>query len=171
MIHTIQGLYREHKKIAKIILAVLVLLVAVKYLYNCVGTEVCGTPVLDRLVREEVVLPFPQKVLTVEVVNTRESRELGLSNRKGISGNDGMLFTFPFPGRYTFWMKDMLFPIDMIWINKEGVVVHIVSNAKPEDYPATYSNNVEALYVLEIGAGKAVEYGIYLGTKVHMPFK
>jgi uncharacterized membrane protein (UPF0127 family) len=136
------------------------------YGYKCTSTKVCQTFFLESVVRHDEQIKLPNGTVSVEVVDTTASREQGLSGRKGLGSNEGMLFAFDLPGRYGFWMKDMLFPIDMIWFNENGVVVNVVENVKPEDFPATYINQAPASYVLEIGANKAREYGVFLGSKV-----
>lgn len=133
---------------------------------NCFSTKVCRVHFLETLVRKSVKITLPNGSLKAEVADTSASREEGLSGRSGLRDGHGMLFVFDLPGRYGFWMKDMSFPIDMVWINENGVVVNVVENAKPEDYPMTYINQAGASYVLEIGANKAREYGIYLGSKI-----
>ena len=163
-------MYKPSRKEKKILIGVgvgIALLLVVPWAYRCVTKEVCTSPIFERIVRDNVDIKLPDgKIIKAEVVKTSFAREQGLSGRKGLGENKGMLFEFPLPGRFGFWMKDMLFSIDIIWINKDGVVVNIVEYAKPEDYPATYVNQAPASYVLEIEAGKAGEYGIHLGTKL-----
>lgn len=154
------------KKTALGLVAVFLVILISAYLYRCNTTEVCGIPFVERLVRKEFTIKLPEGVVYAEVAETREAREQGLSFRKHIGTDRGMLFVFGISGRYGFWMKDMLMPIDMIWINDKGVVVKIVENAKPEDYPATYINDAPASYVLELASGQAKAKGLYLGTKV-----
>lgn len=133
---------------------------------NCFFTKVCGVTFIEIMVRKSVEITLPNGSIKAEVADTSASREEGLSGRSGLRNGHGMLFVFDFPGRYGFWMKDMSFPIDMIWINENGVVVNVVENAKPEDYPMNYINQAPASYVLELEANKAREYGVYLGSKV-----
>ena len=61
------------------------------------------------------------KIIRVEVVNTPASIQLGLSGRKSLTA-DGMLFVFDRPTQPVFWMKEMLFPIDIIWISNNRIV-------------------------------------------------
>lgn len=105
--------------------------------------------------------------LVVEVVRTPEERAQGLSGREKIP-RDGMLFIFDHPGRYGFWMKDMRFPIDIIWI-KNGAVVDIAPNVP---FPATdgelpvYHPRAEADAVLEVAAGWSERVGLQIGSLV-----
>lgn len=95
----------------------------------------------------------------VELADTEERREKGLSGRDSIGENEGMLFLFPQKGGYGFWMKEMKFPIDIIWIN-EGRIMWIEKNVDPQiGVPDeklrvyAFSGDVDA--VLEIKAGKS----------------
>ncbi len=78
----------------------------------------------------------------------------------------GMLFIFPELGRQSFWMKDMLFPIDIIWVDADKKVVGIASDVLPETYPETFAPPSEIKYVLELNSGGAASYGIATGTQL-----
>lgn len=82
-----------------------------------------------------------------------ESRERGLSHRPSLERGTGMLFVFDTPGKYGFWMKDMQFPIDIIFIH-EGVVDAVARDRSPGDlspvFPATVADQV-----FEVNAGEA----------------
>lgn len=162
---------KGHKNIAYVSISMLLIFVALVYLPRCATAEVCGNSTIDGLVRKHATITTPKGTIDAEVADTPEARELGLSGRKGIALTKGMLFVFPNSSRYGFWMKDMLFPIDMVWVNKDGIVVHTVENAKPDDYPAKYVNSADALYVLELGAGQAQANGIYLGVELPISIK
>lgn len=161
----------HHKKPLIGIGAIIVVLFVVSYVPNCFVNKVCGTPVIDAMVRSTATIVAPRGTTTAEVVDTTKSRELGLSGRKNLNGDKSMLFIFPRSGRYGFWMKDMNFPIDILWISEQGTVVYVVENAKPEDYlkDIKYINDgPDALYVLELPANRARELGIYLGVKLQI---
>jgi hypothetical protein len=135
---------------------------------RCLLEKMCDSVIIDKFVRHDVTLLMPHGALEVEVVDTKASRVLGLSGRPSMRDDEGMLFVFDEPGRYGFWMKDMLFPLDMVWINQNGVVVWIERNVTPESYKEkkTYINQSEASYVLEINAGQAEKFGLYMGSKI-----
>lgn len=165
----------RRKKIVAIIV-VGVLLSILSYGYRCVGKEVCGHTAVDQLVRGSANVTLPSgKVIAVEVADTPEARELGLSGRSGLSEDEGLLFVFDAPGNYAFWMKDMKFAIDIIWLDQQGVVVNVENNVTPESYfetnpPKVFINRPAAAYVLELPAGQAAHNGIYLGTQVALEF-
>lgn len=161
-------LSRKEKMGVVYFLLVIFLCFFVLYLYKCNSTKVCQPIFLENIVRRNVEITFPNGKINAMVVDTKESREEGLSGRSGLSDGKGMLFDFGISGQFGFWMKDMLFPIDMIWINSNGIIVDIVENALPEDYPKTYINKAPASYVLEIGANKSREYGLFLGSKLNI---
>lgn len=103
-----------------------------------------------------------------EVVKTRDEIQKGLSGRQSLEKDKGMLFVYDEPGRYTFWMKGMKFPLDLIWIRDDKVVdfdlnVPIVKNGQklPEYMPLNEVN-----YVLEVNAGFVKEHGIKQGDEV-----
>ncbi len=106
------------------------------------------------------------QTMHVMVANTPESRMRGLSGHAGLEANEGMLFIFPEDGQYAFWMKDMHFPIDIIWVSHDGYVVDIASWVSPDTYPTAFSPKASARYVLELPAGFAGEYGLVPGDLV-----
>src|SRR3989344_290465 len=102
--------------------------------------------------------------LRIEYATTTEARERGLGGRTEIPKNYGMLFVFPRDDRYGFWMKDMLIPIDVFWLNDKGQVVSIVSDVATSTYPNVFYPSVPARYVLETVAGFMQEHSIATGT-------
>jgi len=136
------------------------------YGFKCFSTKVCDNIKIDKFVRSDVTIIMPKGALDVEVADTEASRELGLSGRKEMRDNEGLLFVFDNPGRYGFWMKDMQFPLDVIWINYNGIVVNIERGLTLGTYPKTYINQSDAIFVLEVNAGMAEKFGLYLGSKI-----
>lgn len=106
------------------------------------------------------------KMFSVEVAKTEMELERGLSLHVPLSDNQGMLFIFQSEGMYGFWMKDMLFPLDIIWIGSNLQVVHIEKNLSPDTYPKIFYPGAESLYVLEITAGQADKLQIKTGDTV-----
>lgn len=104
--------------------------------------------------------------LFVAIVDTDALREQGLSGAAGLGTAEGMLFLFEYPGRMAFWMKDMRFPIDIIWIGSDWKVADITRNLSPETYPKTFSPTADAQYVLEVNAGFAAAQNIQIGQSV-----
>lgn len=105
-------------------------------------------------------------VLNIELAITPQAKIQGLSGRRELKENEGMLFVFDYPRKYTFWMKDMNFPIDIIWIGEDLRVVYIKKNALPQLYPETYTPDVDAKYVLETVSGFSEKNNIKEGDGV-----
>lgn len=105
--------------------------------------------------------------LILELSKTAKQWEQGLSNRSDLGDVDGMLFIFPRYHVPIFWMKNMQFPIDMIWIS-DGRVVDITSNAPvaTSDKLPTYSPRTPINMVLETRAGWAEQNNITIGDNL-----
>jgi uncharacterized protein len=108
----------------------------------------------------------------VELAVTLQQRAQGLSGRPSLAPGTGMLFIFGSEGRHSFWMKDMRFPLDMVWISAEYAVVDITEDVPPpapgqttSELP-TYMPAELAQYVLEINAGEAESADIHIGDMV-----
>ncbi len=104
---------------------------------------------------------------TVEVADEPSEQAQGLSGRAALAPDAGMLFVFPEAGSYTFWMKNMRFPLDFVWIAGDRVV-GVTENAPPEgNNPALTYGPPEAVdKVLEINAGDVTKYHITSGDLV-----
>ncbi|TSC96800.1 MAG: hypothetical protein Athens101426_40 [Parcubacteria group bacterium Athens1014_26] len=107
-------------------------------------------------------------VFEVEVAKSLAELSKGLSGREGLAESKGMLFVFSFSGKNGFWMKDMKFPLDIIWI-KDNRIVGIEKNVPP---PATAAEGLKIYYppesinkVLEINAGLSDKLGIKVGDE------
>ncbi len=104
----------------------------------------------------------------VTVMDDDAERSRGLSGRAGLPADEGMLFVFQEPGQYGFWMKDMRFSIDIVWLSASGKVVYMVENVAPSSYPTVFKPDSDALYVLELPAGQAKVYNIQVGDTVQL---
>jgi len=109
----------------------------------------------------------------LEVADNDITRMKGLMNRASMPLNEGMLFVFDYVGIHSFWMKNTLIPLDMIWLNSDGEVVYIHKNAKP------CSNLVQAIcqsiiptktskYVIELNAGEIDKSNIKVGDIIKL---
>jgi uncharacterized protein len=116
--------------------------------------------------RSDAWVQIDSNRIAVAVADTDSEREQGLSGHKPLQENEGMLFLFDMPGQYAFWMKDMLFPIDIIWISKEWIIVDITENLSPESYPDTVAPKENAQYVLEVPAGYSASHHVQIGQSV-----
>lgn len=106
--------------------------------------------------------------LDAKIVSKASDRKKGLSDTESLPLAQGMLFVFENTGTYSFWMKDMKFAIDIIWLDENKKIVSIANYAYPEpdkkDGELTlYSPSSPAKYVLEINAGLATLNGLQIG--------
>ncbi len=108
---------------------------------------------------------------TIEVASTPEAHERGLSERESIPDNYGMLFIFRDEEPYAFWMKDMLAPIDIIWLENDGSIAGILDSVATSTYPDVFYPPHPIKYVLEIRAGLAREKGWATTTKLSLPLR
>lgn len=105
-----------------------------------------------------------------EVSDTALKRAKGLSCRKSLEENNGMLFIFEKPGKYSFWMAGMNFPLDIIWLSDDKVA-DISKNVQPPKgfkLPAIVSPSTEINKVLELSAGAAEKFNIKIGDEMKL---
>ncbi len=95
------------------------------------------------------------KQITLMVSKTPQQLETGLGNRASLPPNEGMLFVFNVPAVQCFWMKDMHFPIDIIWLSSVKQIVYIQGNVSPNTYPESFCPPNSAQYVIELNSGQA----------------
>lgn len=104
----------------------------------------------------------------VEIVTTPESRAQGLMFRKALAPNAGMLFIYPDEKPVSFWMKNTLIPLDMLFLKSDGQIAHIAHNAVPLD-ESQIDSGAAVKAVLEINGGTAAALGIKEGDRVEYP--
>jgi len=118
-----------------------------------------------------VVVETPQgrHVVTVELARTDAEHERGLMYRKELAEDAGMLFVFPDSAPRTFWMRNTLIPLDLLFIDEAGVVAGIVRDAEPLTLtPRSPGPGVSARYVLEVRGGWAARHGVTPGARVRL---
>ena len=111
--------------------------------------------------------------IPVEVADTLKKRSLGLGKRASLKKGWGMLFVFEKRKPYRFWMKDMQFPLDIIWLDNHRIV-HIIHNAKPansRDEPEVMTSPVPVNFVLEIAAGRVAKLRLKTGQRMKFKFR
>jgi len=101
----------------------------------------------------------------VEIVATPAEREKGLMFRKSLAANAGMLFIYPDEEPVSFWMKNTLIPLDMLFLKADGSIAHIARNAVPLD-ETPISSDAPVKAVLEVKGGTADALGIKEGDRV-----
>ena len=112
-------------------------------------------------------IKIDDQVLQVQIADTEPRRVRGLMFQEQLPYDQGMFFVFDKPGTYSLWMLNMQFPLDMIWFDTDGKVVHIEENVPPcksalETVTCSGVNpgNDQALYILEVTSGFVDKFGI-----------
>ncbi len=126
---------------------------------------------VDRLIGPMVRIR--DTTFTVDVADSLEIRAKGLSGRASLPPGAGMLFIFEDTGFHTFWMKGMMFPLDLIWIGEQCTVESIIPRVPPpgpeqsdSDLPR-FRPTQPVRYVLEINGGEAAAANIQVGDPVY----
>lgn len=108
---------------------------------------------------------FGRISMQASIADTNEERAQGLSDTPYIPIGIAKLFIFDTSEKWSFWMKDMNYPIDIFWLDANGHVVHVVENASPDSYPEfSFVPPTPAKYVIETKAGFAKENNIGVGA-------
>jgi len=119
--------------------------------------------------RQFVTMPNGKQIVLVGIADDEAERSRGLSEREQLAPQEGMWFVFDREGYYPFWMKDMKFSLDIIWLNDDYQVVDIARYVPPAVGVTTlpqYQNAYPAKYVLEVNAG--VSEGLSRGDKLNL---
>jgi uncharacterized membrane protein (UPF0127 family) len=103
------------------------------------------------------------------VLTERQDLQNGLSGTDSLPADELMFFDFGGDYRWGIWMKDMKYSIDVIWMDKDGKVTHIVEEMKPESYPGHYQPEDLSRYVIEGISGTIDKTGIKKGDVVALP--
>jgi uncharacterized membrane protein (UPF0127 family) len=142
------------------------------------------TPPPATILPEVSTLSFGEKSIVVELAFTEAERMRGLGGREKISNDEGMLFIFGESDFHGIWMKDMRFPLDILWLREVSgdteckgiepldakrrrsclVVVDIREDALPESYPEVFQPREKASYVLEMNGGASRKFGMRVGS-------
>lgn len=116
-------------------------------------------PIRILIVAENVKIP-------VYIADDNAERAKGLGGLASIPRDYGMFFVFDTADYQGIWMKDMLFPIDIIWIDENLRISHIEKNISPDTYPKIFTSPVKASYVLELNAGMSDSYNLKTGENI-----
>ena len=109
--------------------------------------------------------PRGEVAVDVEVVATEPKIEKGLMYRQHLPPDDGMLFVLGVEKNWTFWMRNTLIPLDMIFIRKNLTVAGVVENAEPKTDTLRQVNE-PSLFVLEVNGGYTRSHGVIKDAKV-----
>lgn len=151
------------KKIILIIFIGIILLVATSYFYSRQNIPDLP-PEYQMAGGNKKVIHINGRVLTVEIADEPHEQTQGLSGRNNLDDNKGMLFIFASPLVPSFWMKDMRFALDMLWLDASGTIIGIEKNVSPDMFPTTFSPLSPVKYVLEVNAGWSDRNNIKIGN-------
>lgn len=104
--------------------------------------------------------------IPVSIADTEATRELGLSGTTSLTKGSGKLFIFPRPDKYGFWMKDMKYSLDLVWIDAAFRIVDVTKNATPASYPNVFYAKEPVLFVLEVNSDESEALNLIPGTTV-----
>ncbi len=106
----------------------------------------------------------PKKVcVEFEWARTTDEQKVGLSKYETYDDVKGMIFAYETPVQACIWMKNMKFPIDIVWVNSEREIVKIEVNVSPKTYPTTFCSEEPAKYVLELNQYVSEYAGLKVG--------
>ncbi len=110
---------------------------------------------------------FGNTEVSVEIADSSAELEKGLMNRASLGEKNGMLFVFPDEEKRSFWMKNTLLPLDIIFLSSDFTVVDIKKNFQPckSIICETYASKADAMYVLEVNANFTSRNTIKIGDK------
>lgn len=128
--------------------------------------------IVDSLEQNSTEVYFEDHSFSVEIADTPEERRRGLMFREQLGENEGMLFVYEEESPRSFWMKNTLIPLDIIFLDSEMRIINI-EKANPEpntsdENLASYRSERPAQYVLEINQNRSEEIGLEKGDKMSL---
>jgi uncharacterized protein len=118
---------------------------------------------------ELVPIVIGETAVQASVADSIPERIKGLSDTPYLPDGLVKLFAFGAEGEHGIWMKDMNYPLDIIWVAKDGKIVHIEENVSPATYPDSFSSPKPAWYVIEANAGFVASSSVAVGDEVIVP--
>ncbi len=127
---------------------------------------------IPRKSNKSLTLKIKDQNFTLEIADNPYLQAKGLSNRSQLCPQCGMLFLFSAERKQSFWMKETLIPLDMIFIDKSGLITDIYT-ALPEPGKADfqlkiYASTRPAIYVIELNAGTATKLNLQVGDRINL---
>ena len=149
-----------------------ILIVAIATI-NFIWVEKKYSPKVSPITIQESKIKYAElagQKIKIELAQSKEEQERGLSGRETLPEGEGVLFIFENSAQHLFWMKDMKFAIDIIWIDADGKVVYIKKSVTPDTYPEVFKPTQNAKYVLEVLAGFSEKNNLKEGDSVLFTF-
>jgi len=129
------------------------------FLFGCLGPTAPSSEKPDLTCKS--LMMGDASIITLEQARTTDEITKGLSNRDSLCKSCGMLFTFEKPAIYQFWMKDMRFPLDIVFMDKDFRVIYVSQNAQPcplQGECPLITPPSQVKYVLEVNAGYVADH-------------
>lgn len=147
---------------------ILIVLISVGVLFLVIGG--IKTDFLSSKIKKNDISLFSLKInnasLNVELADTPEKRLLGLGGRKKLGKNNGMIFLYSAFGFYPFWMKDMNFALDIVWIDENYKIIDITKGIQPDTFPKTFVSQMPSQYILEVNDGWINKNNVNIGDSI-----
>ncbi|MDP3735246.1 MAG: DUF192 domain-containing protein [bacterium] len=156
---------RRVRRLQALVGTVLVVLAAILFIVSRYSAGEGDAIALD-FIPKTAYFERPDTLIELEVATSTEARTRGLSGREKLAENKALLMVFPEDGAYGIWMKDMLFSIDVLWLDSKGRITDFVERMAPETYPLSFVPSGKVRYVIEASAGFVAEHGIAAGDVV-----
>lgn len=154
------------KDILQYLLFVLIAVGFLYFVYSEYKPQILSWFVVEDM---DVRIYVADKPFAVSIADNEAERRQGLSGVKELGRYEGKLFIFDESGHHGIWMKDMLFPIDILWFNESFDLIYTAEQIEPETYPEIFTPSTPAKYVLEIRSGSVDELNLSLGDPLDIP--
>lgn len=146
------------------------LLVLTLLLFGCISNHSAPVPTSNSsnlIGLNTTEITIGNTTITAWIANTEQSRETGLMNISNLSERNGMLFVFDEPGVYSFWMKNTLVPLDILFVSSNMTIVNVQTMTPCTQDPCEiYSPPSMVKYAIEVNGGFADEYNITSGDQI-----
>jgi uncharacterized membrane protein (UPF0127 family) len=148
----------------------------VKGVFVFIAIVIGGSVLWWQMTQDSAMLRIDGHSFHITVAKTEAQLTQGLSGTKNLGANEAMVFAFASDGPQSMWMKDMNYPIDMVWLSSDTRVVNIVKNAQPSSYNSQdpskstrFQSSTPARYVIELPSGTIDKTGIQNGDVAGLP--
>ena len=151
---------------------ILILVLGLLTVLGCAADQDRSATSVPAAPQESAIVAIGNATYSVDLAILPEERQQGLSGRERMAPDEGMLFVFEEERQLNFWMKEMHFPLDIIWIDSQCRLVEVAANV-PTPPPGAANDEIPrvqspapARYVLELNAGEAERKGLQAGDLI-----
>lgn len=151
--------------LVKVVLSIVVFLI---FLQTVPAISAASNEISKTVLYDTKAVVIGEAAIAARVADSDSKRIKGLSGSEPLKSDEGMLFIFPKSEQHGIWMKDMNYPIDIIWIDKHYTVIHIEHSVSPDTFPKVFDAPKDSLYVVETKAGFVKSKSIRKGDLVNI---